>query len=215
MNNITFPLRKLFILHVFIIVLSNYAVQIPFTVFGLHTTWGAFTYPFIFITTDLTVRLYGAAMARKVIFVAMIPALILSYIVGTIFESGNYQGLGALSVFSIFVFRIALASFGAYVLGQIADILVFSRLRKLRQWWVAPSASSVAGNLLDTFAFFFIAFYQTTDAFMAAHWVELAWFDYFVKIMACLMIFIPIYGVMLSLIARYILKKPLAELTAV
>ncbi|SPT69269.1 Inner membrane protein yhhQ [Anaerobiospirillum thomasii] len=215
MNNITFPLRKLFILHVFIIVLSNYAVQIPFTVFGLHTTWGAFTYPFIFITTDLTVRLYGATMARKVIFVAMIPALILSYIVGTIFESGNYQGLGALSVFSIFVFRIALASFGAYVLGQIADILVFSRLRKLRQWWIAPSASSVAGNLLDTFAFFFIAFYQTTDAFMAAHWIELAWFDYFVKILACLMIFIPIYGVMLSLIARYILKKPLAELTAV
>ncbi len=127
MNNITFPLRKLFILHVFIIVLSNYAVQIPFTVFGLHTTWGAFTYPFIFITTDLTVRLYGATMARKVIFVAMIPALILSYIVGTIFESGNYQGLGALSVFSIFVFRIALASFGAYVLGQIADILVYCR----------------------------------------------------------------------------------------
>lgn len=213
MNTIAFPLKKLFLLHVFIIVLSNYTVQLPFTVFGLDTTWGAFTYPFVFITTDLTVRIYGQALARKVIFVAMIPALILSYIVGTIFQQGAFQGFGAMAVFSMFVFRIALASFGAYVIGQIADILVFSRLRRIKRWWPAPAASSIAGNLLDTFVFFSIAFYHSPDAFMAEKWVEIAWFDYGVKMTACLLIFVPIYGVMLSLLAKYVLKKPITELS--
>ena len=147
-----FPLRRLFLLHIFIIVLSNYAVQIPITVLGIETTVGTFTFPFVFVTTDLTVRLYGAHKARKVIFCAMLPALVISYFVGTLFAFGQFQGFAALGTFSIFVFRIAAASFGAYIFGQLADILVFQRLRKLPRWWPAPAASSIFGNLLDTFA---------------------------------------------------------------
>ena len=44
-------------------------------IFGLHTTWGAFTFPFIFLATDLTVRIFGAQLARKIIFLVMLPAL--------------------------------------------------------------------------------------------------------------------------------------------
>ncbi|GAM65948.1 putative preQ0 transporter [Vibrio ishigakensis] len=65
-------LRKaLFILasfHLLVIASSNYLVQLPFTVFGFHTTWGAFTFPFIFLATDLTVRIFGAKLARRIIF---------------------------------------------------------------------------------------------------------------------------------------------------
>ncbi len=43
--------------HLLIIASSNYLVQIPFTILGFHTTWGAFTFPFIFLATDLTVRI--------------------------------------------------------------------------------------------------------------------------------------------------------------
>ena len=35
--------------HVFIIAVSNYLVQFPFEMFGYHTTWGAFSFPFIFL----------------------------------------------------------------------------------------------------------------------------------------------------------------------
>lgn len=203
------PLKKLFCLHVFIIVLSNYAVQIPCTVLGVETTMGTFTYPFIFLTTDLTVRLYGSEPARRVIFIAMIPALIISYFVGTLFAHGSYQGFGALAVFSIFVFRIAAASFSAYVVGQLADILVFSRLRRMRQWWPAPAASSVVGNALDTFVFYFIAFWHTTDAYMASHWIPLSIVDYVVKVIASLALFVPLYGIILSFLAKYVFKRPL------
>ena len=196
------PLKKLFCLHVFIIVLSNYAVQIPVTVAGIDTTWGTFTYPFIFLTTDLTVRLYGAHSARRVIFAAMIPALIISYIVGTIFAFGQYQGLSALSTFC------------AYVVGQIADILVFQRLRRMRQWWPAPAASSIAGNALDTYVFYGIAFWQTTDAYMAANWIPLGIVDYCVKVIASLALFVPLYGIILNALARFVFKRPLSGINA-
>lgn len=206
------PYIKLFLWHVFIIILSNYAVQIPFEAGPVTTTWGAFTYPFIFITTDLTVRLYGPKEARKVIFLAMIPALIGSYVVGTLFEQGAFRGPGALCDFSLFVFRIALASLSAYIVGQIMDITVFSRLRRLKTWWIAPSCSSVIGNLVDTLVFFAVAFYHSPDPFMAAHWVEIALVDYAVKIMACLMLLVPIYGLLLALIAKFVFKRPLNTL---
>ena len=41
---LSFPLRRLFLLHIFIIVLSNYAVQIPITVLGIETTVGTYDY---------------------------------------------------------------------------------------------------------------------------------------------------------------------------
>ncbi len=62
-------LSYLVIFHLVIIASSNYLVQIPFTVWGYHTTWGAFTFPFIFLATDLTVRIYGPALARRIIFI--------------------------------------------------------------------------------------------------------------------------------------------------
>ena len=83
----------------------------------------------------------------------MIPALIVSYIVSVVFSNGQYQGLSALSEFNMFVFRIAFASFCAYVFGQLLDVLVFNRLRQLKTWWIAPSSSMTFGSLADTFMF--------------------------------------------------------------
>ncbi|MGN1280391.1 MAG: 7-cyano-7-deazaguanine/7-aminomethyl-7-deazaguanine transporter [Succinivibrio sp.] len=207
MNNFSFPLKKLWFAHIFILVLSNYAVQIPLTVFGIHTTLGTFTYPFIFLSTDLTVRIFGQNRARTIVFLATIPGLILSYIVGTVFEHGSFQGFSNLGTFSVFVFRITFASLCAYLVGQLADILIFQRLRELKQWWPAPTASSIFGNMLDTYTFFAIAFINTTDPFMSEHWFEIASVDYAVKILTNIILFLPIYGLVLSIIIRKLTQK--------
>lgn len=188
--------------HILIIIASNYLVQLPITLFGWHTTWGAFSFPFIFLATDLTVRLLGKAPARKVIARVMLPALVASYGVSVLFKDGTFSGFAALQEFNVFVGRIALASFCAYVLGQLLDIQVFDRMRRLRQWWVAPTASTILGNLLDTFVFFSIAFWQSSDPFMAEHWVEIASVDYAIKLTVSLVLFVPLYGVLLGAIAR-------------
>jgi queuosine precursor transporter len=90
----------------------------------------------------------------------------------------------------------------AYVLGQILDVHVFNRLRRNRRWWIAPVASMFLGNISDTLSFFFIAFYKSTDAFMAEHWVEIALVDYTFKVLICLVFFLPMYGVLLNMLLK-------------
>lgn len=200
-------LAGLIAFHMLIIIASNYLVQLPMTLFGWQTTWGAFSFPFIFLATDLTVRLLGKGPARQVIARVMLPALVASYAVSVLFHNGSFAGVSALLAFNLFVARIALASFLAYVLGQLLDIQVFDRMRSLRQWWVAPAASTVLGNLLDTFAFFSIAFWQSSDPFMAEHWVEIAAVDYAIKLAVSLLLFVPLYGMLLNAIARAVPKR--------
>lgn len=190
--------------HLFIIALSNYLVQIPVEIFGVHTTWGAITFPFIFLATDLTVRIFGSSLARKIIYTAMLPALLISYLF-SVLQTG---GLAALNQFDSFVARIAFASFLAYTLGQLLDVYVFNRLRSLPQWWIAPTASNVIGGFLDTAVFFSVAFYQSSDAFMTANWPEIAAVDYAIKVVVNLLLFIPFYGVVMANFAQRITIKP-------
>lgn len=206
----------LVLFHLGIIASSNYLVQLPFTIMGFHTTWGAFTFPFIFLATDLTVRIFGAQLARRIIFLVMLPALAVSYGLSVLFFEGQFQGFAQLGQFNLFVARIAIASFMAYMLGQILDVHVFNRLRELKQWWVAPTCSTLFGNALDTLAFFAIAFYQSPDAFMAEHWVEIALVDYVFKIAISLGLFVPMYGVLLNYLTKKLtsVKQELGATTA-
>lgn len=200
-------LITLALFHIFIIAASNYLVQLPFQIFGLHTNWGTFTFPFIFLATDLTVRIFGAAEARKIILTAMLPALGLSYFISVVYFEGRFQGLAGLGEFNTFVFRIALASFTAYIFGQLLDIKVFSKLRANKRWWVAPSASTVAGNLLDTAIFYSVAFWASSDTFMAEHWPEIAALDYAFKLFVSIILFLPLYGALLRFLSERILIK--------
>ncbi|QHB16673.1 7-cyano-7-deazaguanine/7-aminomethyl-7-deazaguanine transporter [Mannheimia pernigra] len=194
--------------HIFIITISNYLVQItfeinvPFIDWVIPTTWGTFTFPFIFLATDLTVRVFGAELARKIIFLVMLPSLLISYIISVLFFETEFQGFTALSEFNLFVFRIALASFSGYVVGQFLDIFVFNRLRQGKSWWLAPMCSTIFGTLIDTFVFFAVAFYKSSDEYMAEHWFTIGSVDYAFKLFVSLLLFLPLYGVVLNVIMK-------------
>ena len=212
MNPFTAVQRKkalvwLSLFHLLVITSSNYLVQLPISIFGFHTTWGAFSFPFIFLATDLTVRIFGAPLARRIIFAVMVPALVISYGISALFYMGEWQGFAALGTFNLFVARIAIASFMAYALGQILDVHVFNRLRQSRHWWLAPTASTLFGNISDTVAFFFIAFWRSPDPFMAAHWGEIALVDYSFKVLISIIFFLPMYGVLLNMLLKRLADK--------
>lgn len=192
--------------HILIICVSNYLVQLPFQLFGYHTTWGAFSFPFVYLATDLTVRIFGQQAARNIILKAMIPALMISYVMGVLFHQGSFQGADSLAQWNTFVFRIAFASFAAYLIGQLMDITVFAHIRKSRSWWVAPAASTLVGNFVDTLVFFSVAFYASSDSFMASHWPEIATVDYSFKLLVSLGLFLPAYGVLLKVLQDRILQ---------
>jgi queuosine precursor transporter len=127
-----------------IVVASNILVQFPI---GNWLTWGAFTYPFAFLVSELVNRFHGAAAARRVVLAGFAAGLICSFI-GTQIV-GDFGPLVTL--------RIALASGLAFLAGQLLDVAVFSRLRNLA-WWRAPALAGLAGSTLDTAVFFTLAF---------------------------------------------------------
>lgn len=127
-----------------IVVASNILVQI---LVGQWLTWGAFTYPFAFLVTDLMNRLYGPGPARKVVFAGFVVGVICS-LIGTQIQ-GEFGPLVTL--------RVAIGSGAAFLTAQLMDVAVFDRLRG-GKWWRAPLASSVVGSALDTAIFFTVAF---------------------------------------------------------
>ncbi|MEZ2744701.1 7-cyano-7-deazaguanine/7-aminomethyl-7-deazaguanine transporter [Halopseudomonas bauzanensis] len=209
-SRLRMALSCLIAFHILIVIASNFLVQLPITLFGLHTTWGAFSFPFIFLATDLTVRLLGKQAARRVIARVMLPALVVSYVLSVLFQEAVFRGVEALTEFNLFVLRISVASFLAYVVGQLLDIQVFDRLRKLPQWWIAPTTAMIVGNLIDTFVFFSVAFWRSTNEFMAANWIEIAAVDYVIKVAISVMLFVPLYGLVLNAILRLLAGRQAA-----
>ena len=60
-----------------IVITSNILVQF---LVGDWLTWGAFTYPFAFLVTDLMNRLYGPSAARRVVAVGFVVGLACSFV---------------------------------------------------------------------------------------------------------------------------------------
>ncbi len=148
-----------------VIVASNILVKIPINDLW---TWGAFTFPFAFLITDLTNRFHGAANARTVVFAGF--------------------GIGVLASLVFADPRIAAASGIAFLAAQLLDVGIFNKLRNLK-WWIAPFTSSVISNILDTWLFFFLAFVAT-----GANWYGWAFGDLLVKWSVSLAALIP-YGI--------------------
>lgn len=184
---------KLALLHVIIITVSNALVGIPLTMFGFMLNWSAFTFPFVVIATDLTVRLLGKKIARSTIAAAYPLAIISS--VAIVLLTG-----APLSV----ALRIGLASATAYAVGTLLDVYVFQLIRDkfTANWWAAPGLSTIAGNVIDTYTFFAVAFKGSADAYMAANWVAIATSQVVIKIAIGAIVFLPLYGLLLLYLKR-------------
>ena len=117
-------------------------------------TWGAFTYPFAFLVTDLANRRHGPAVARRVVFAGFAVAIACSIVLPPLlFQLGLIEFETAAGR----LVRIAIASGAAFLAAQLLDITVFNRLRR-QSWWRAPMFGTLAGSIVDTMIFFGIAF---------------------------------------------------------
>lgn len=183
-----------------IVAASNFLVQFPFDYLGLGQvlTWGAFSYPFSFLVTDLTNRRLGVAGARKVVVAGFTIAVILSIGIATP--------------------RIAIASGTAFLVAQLLDVTIFDRLRR-QAWWRPPLFSTLVSSMVDTVIFFALAFAVTfvfldkifgnPDGSLAVPvsvlgveaplWVSLALGDYVVKLLLGFLMLAP-YGALMSVL---------------
>lgn len=156
------PLRTPILAMAAVIVLSNVLVQHPINAW---LTWGAFSYPFVFLVTDLTNRALGPAAARRVAWIGFPLAVAVSLVLAP--------------------WRIAVASGTAFIVSQVLDIALFNRLRRL-SWWKAPLIGSLAASVLDTAVFFYLAFAGTH-----LDWTLLAAGDLGVKMLMAVLLLAP------------------------
>ena len=190
-------LQFLVLLHIVIITLSNFLVSIPIEILGVKLTLAAFSFPLVVVATDLTVRLVGKSIARKTISFAFPFAIISSFLI-IYFEQ---------NIISI-ALRISFASSIAYAISILIDINAFQYFReKYSYWWVAPSLSTFVSNIIDTYSFFFTAFYNSDDAYMSINWLEIATNQLIIKIIIGLIFFLPLYGLMLNYLKKRISIK--------
>ena len=180
-----------------IVVASNILVQ---HLFGQWLTWGAFTYPFAFLVTDVMNRVYGVKAARKVVVAGFVVGVICS-LIGT-------QIIGEFG--PLVTWRIAIGSGIAFLSAQMLDVAIFNRLRG-GKWWRAPLASTLVGSSVDTILFFSIAFSSAfifiepmNDVSWAGEvlpllgvgpavplWVSLALADWMVKLSLAILALVP------------------------
>ena len=189
-------LKYLVLLHIIIISLSNFLVSIPIEIIGVKLTLAAFSFPLVIVATDLTVRLLGKSIAQKTISFAFPFAIVSSFLI-------LYYEQNLISIAT----RISLASSVAYALSILIDINAFQYFRnRYSYWWVAPSLSTFVSNIIDTYSFFFTAFYNSEDIFMSKNWLEIATNQLIIKIIIGLILFLPIYGVILNYLKKIIIK---------
>ena len=130
-------------------------------------TWGAITYPFAFLVTELVNRAFGPAQARRVAWVGFAVAVAASAALAPA--------------------RIAAASGLAFLLSQMLDISIFDKLRHSR-WWRAPLVATMLAAVLDTTVFWSVGF-----AGQDLPWVTWALGDLGVKLVmlfACCYLFV-------------------------
>jgi len=198
-----FPLLPGVIAMAGVVTASNILVQFRL---GDWLTWGALTYPFAFLVTDLTNRLHGAAAARRVVLAGFVAGILCSVIAA---------GLDRTTL------RIAMASGSAFLLAQMLDVAVFDRLRQ-GSWWRAPLVSTLVSSSLDTLVFFSLAF-SAAFAFLdpaddvawaaemlpllgagpeAPLWLSLAAGDWLVKLALAAIALIPFRAILATRLAR-------------
>ena len=182
--------RNLVILHTLVIAVSNYLVTIRFNVFPganlplfgeFPLAAAAFTFPIVVIATDLTVRLVGKQAGRAVVALAIVPAIVASVLV-------------LLALGDEHAYRVGIASGTAYAVGTMLDVYVFQHIREryTDMWWAAPAISTIAANIIDTYTFFYTAFYPQP-------WVSaVAFNNTLTKIVVGLLVFLPAYGLLLA-----------------
>ena len=145
-----------------------------------NLTAGAVIWPVVFITSDLINEYFGQPGVKRISY---LTAGLIAYSFLVIFltmklppagwwleayshdNAGNYFNMD-------FAFnrifgqgqRIILGSLSAFLVGQLVDVFVFQKLRKItghKMLWLRATGSTLVSQLIDSFFVLFIAFYGT------------------------------------------------------
>lgn len=136
----------------------------PF-LFDSHLSVAVFSFPFVFLTTDIIGEVYGKRMAKLFVLAGFVStALFIAYSLLSLSlpwsDSGLWAQEGYNTVFGVSL-RIAVASLLAFLIAEYQDVASFFFFRAqlgTKRFWLRSTLSNLWSQLLDTVIFMVIAF---------------------------------------------------------
>lgn len=175
-----------------------------------NLTAGAVIWPVVFITSDLINEYFGQPGVKRISY---LTAALIAYSFIVIFLSMNLPPadwwLDANSqdaegnYFNIdFAFnkifgqgqRIIIGSLTAFLIGQLVDVFIFQKLRKItgpKKLWLRATGSTLVSQVVDSFVVLFIAF---AGIFTTSQLIAIGITNYIYKFLVAILLTPLIYG---------------------
>lgn len=129
---------------------------------------GIMVFPLSFLVMDVIQEVEGKQTARRIVLATMLVlayVLLITWIATQLpsakrdFFPSEYNKIFGISV------RVMIASIIAFLIGELADIEIFKRIRdwtKAKMLWLRATGSTIISQFVDTTVFMFLAFYGIT-----------------------------------------------------
>lgn len=140
--------------------------QIRILGFTVEHTCGMLTFPVTFLLTDLINEYYGPKAARRVVWIGLAMGAFV-FLVNNIALAMPHldapYNINPASYSDVFANSRVLyvASLGAFLIGSLADITIFGRLKRLtggRFVWLRATGSTLVSQFIDSFFVTWLAF---------------------------------------------------------
>jgi len=136
----------------------------PF-LFGTQLSVAVFSFPVVFLMTDVIGEVYGKKMARRFVlagFLSILVFLVYSLVSGVMpwGERALWAKSSYNQIFSVSA-RMSIASLVAFGIAEYQDVVAFFFFRRKtgeKKFWLRSNLSNVWSQLLDTSIFMTIAF---------------------------------------------------------
>ncbi|MBE2267365.1 MAG: queuosine precursor transporter [Anaerolinea sp.] len=161
------------VLFVTVLLMSNLLssakiIDVGINIGGLQFAFdaGTLVFPISYIFGDILTEIYGYRRSRRVIWSGFFATALMAFFIwlaGVLPGEALWQesvGQGAYDLILGSIWKLAIASLIAYFFGEFVNSYVLARMKILtqgRRVWTRTIGSTIAGQAVDTLAFFTIA----------------------------------------------------------
>lgn len=192
-----------------------------------NLTAGVMIWPVVFITTDLINEYFGKPGVKRISYLTaglIAYAFIVIFLTMQLSPAGFWQytqGPDGSTVNMHIAFnkifgqgqRIIIGSLTAFIIGQLTDVFVFQKLKKItgsKYLWLRATGSTLVSQFIDSFLVLFIAFY---GVFTNSQIVAIGITNYIYKFIIAIAL-TPLIYLGHSMIDRYLGKEHAEKISA-
>jgi uncharacterized integral membrane protein (TIGR00697 family) len=162
------------------------------TVLGIRLSVGILFMPILFVVSDIVGEVYGKREASSFVWLSSgLLVVMIGFIALCIAAEPNPTWTNQEAYKTIFgsTLRMSFASVLGFVISQLMDVFLFSKIRKAtkgRMLWLRNNVSTIVAQALDTTIFMFLAFYRITPKYDVPFIFSLIWPYFLCKVVVAI-----------------------------